>query len=244
MKLSKQEKAARKAAFRAMSPGKKLEHIRTYYRWPILLGLAVLIVLGSVVRRELTKKEPIVYLALVNVSVGTDTERALTEGFLEADGADARRKEVYLYRDLYLSDNADTLNHEYAYASQMKVMGAVQTQKLDLVLMNREGYDLLSRKGYLADLSALPDALGFDRPRQLAALLTENEVILSDNSLEFMLGEAETEEQITQTVPNAISVASLPLFQSAGFDGELYLGLVANSPRAAAAARFAAYLLS
>ena len=151
MKLPEQEKAAQKAAFRAMSPAKKLDHLYTYYKWPILLVLAALIVLGSVLSRELTRKEPVLYLALVNVSVGPDTEEALTDGFLSAIQADARRREVYLYRDLYLSDDADVLNHEYAYASRMKLMGAVQAQKLDLVLMNREGYDLLSRQGYLTD---------------------------------------------------------------------------------------------
>ena len=34
MKLPEQEKAAQKAAFRAMSPAKKLDHLYTYYKWP------------------------------------------------------------------------------------------------------------------------------------------------------------------------------------------------------------------
>ena len=243
MKLTDQEKAAQKAAFRAMSPAKKLDHLYTYYKWPILLALAVLIVLGSVLSRELTRKEPVLYLALVNVSVGPDTEDALTDGFLSAIQADARRREVYLYRDLYLSDDADVLNHEYAYASRMKLMGAVQAQKLDLVVMNREGYDLLSRQGYLTDLSAPAGGDGQVWPQQIAALLTENEVILSDNSLEVMLGEADEEERVTRSVANALSVSSLPLFRDAGFDGELYLGVIANSTRTEAAARFLEYLL-
>ena len=82
MKLSKQEKAARKAAFHSMSPAKKLEHILTYYKWPILLTLILLLVLGSVLRRELSRKEPLLYLALVNVSVGPDTEDCVTTGKL------------------------------------------------------------------------------------------------------------------------------------------------------------------
>ena len=34
MKLSEQEKAAHKAAFRSMRPAEKLEYIYTYYKWP------------------------------------------------------------------------------------------------------------------------------------------------------------------------------------------------------------------
>ena len=243
MKLPEQEKAAQKAAFRAMSPAKKLEHIYTYYKWPILLGLIALAVLLSVLNRELTKKDPVLYLALVNVVVGEDAESALTDGFLAYSQADPRREEVYLYRDLYLSEDADVLDHEYAYASQMKLTGAIQAQKLDVVVMNREAYDIFSAHGYLADLSAPADESGRPWPSQLAPLLTENEVILSDNSLEIMLGEAIEAERVVRSVPNAAAADALPLFQGAGFDGELYIGVVANSPRAGQAAQFLQYLL-
>ena len=231
MKLSPQEKEAQREAFRAMSPEKKAEHIYTYYKWPILLALIALLILGSTLRRQLTKKEPVVYLAAINVSIGEDMEQQLTADFLTAAGYDARRREVYLYRGLYLSDDADTLNHEYAYASKMKLTGAISTQKLDLVLMNREGYDFLSRKGYLLDLRDWTD-------EQSTALLAENEVVLSDNTLEVLLGEAEEEQRVSKTVPNAFEIDSLPLFRNAGFDGNLYLGVIGNSPRLEEAASY------
>ena len=41
MKLPEQEKAAHRAAFRKMSGREKLDHIFTYYKWPILLGLVL-----------------------------------------------------------------------------------------------------------------------------------------------------------------------------------------------------------
>lgn len=230
MKLPEQEKAAYKAAFRAMTPAKKAEHIFTYYKWQIFLGLLLLIILVSILHRKLTQKEPVLYLAVINVALGEDVEKQLTEDFLAEAGFNSRRQEVYLYRDLYLSEDADTLNHEYAYASKMKLTGAISAEKLDLALMNREAYDLLSRQGCLLELSSLPAAL--------SALVTENEVILSDNSLDYLLGNAEEEQLVTETVPNALAIASLPVFQSAGFDGELYLGVIANSPRQENAAAY------
>ena len=36
VKLSEKEKAAHKAAFQAMSPAEKAEHIFTYHKWTIL----------------------------------------------------------------------------------------------------------------------------------------------------------------------------------------------------------------
>ena len=243
MKLSPQEKAAQKAAFHAMSPAKKAEHIYTYYKWPILLVLLALIVLGSVLHRQLTKKDPVLYLAFLNVSVGEDLERQLTADYLTDAGLDASRQEVYLYKDLYISDDADTLNHEFAYASKMKLSGAISAKKLDLVLMNREAYDILSGQGYLLDLSALLQERDPALLETLSPLLAENEVVLSDNTLEVLLGEAEQEQRLTDTVPNAIAVTSRAPFRNAGFDGELYLGVVANSERIKEALQYFGYLV-
>ena len=242
MKFSQKEKAARRAAFQAMSPQKKLDHIFTYYKWPILLGLIALIVLGSVLHRQLTKKEPVLYLAFANVSVGENLENSLTDGFLRFLGADAKKQEVYLYSDLYLSDNADTLNHEYAYASKMKLMGAVTAGKLDLVLMNREAYDLLSRSGYLLELTPSVFADDPELYEALLPLLSANELVLSDNGIEYQLGEAETHDFETVSVQNAMEVTALPLFARAGFPNTVYLGVIANSERLADCIAYISYI--
>ena len=239
MKLTKEQKAAHKAAFRAMSPVEKLDYIVRYYKWPILLAVVCVLILGSAAHRQLTKKEPVIYLALADVVAGEDLENALTEGFLRAEGLNLRRQEVYLYRDLYLSDEADVLNHEYAYASRMKLMGAVQAQKLDVVLMNREAYDLLSAGGYLLDLRALvPDS------DPLRALLAANDVVVSDNAIEWQLNEADSHERVTESVQNGLVLSDCPLFQTAGFEEDVYAGVIANSPRPAEALRYLQYLSS
>ena len=242
MKLSQQEKAAQKAAFRAMSPAKKAEHIFTYYKWPIIFGLLALLVLSSALHRQLTKKEPVLYLAFLNVSAGEDAEAQMTEDYLAAAGLDARRREIYLYRDLYISEDADTLNHEYAYASKMKLSGAISARKLDLVLMNREAYDVLSRNGYLLDLSSLLSEGDPALYADLSPFLRENEVVLSDNSIDYLLGNEEAEVRVAENVSNALDVSAFPLFQNAGFDGEIYLGVIANTSRTDACLSYLAYL--
>ncbi len=243
MKLPEKEKAAQRAAFRAMSPGKKAEHIFTYYKWPILLGLIALAVLGSVVRRELTRKEPILSVAFVNVSFGDGLETGLSEGYLHYIGADPGKTEVTFNRGLYLSDDADVLNHEYAYASQIKIMGALTAESLDLMVMNREAWDFASRRGYLMELTSLLDEMDPRTRDALAPLLAENEVIVSDNTLDYLLGEAEAKERVTRQVPNALAVHSLRLFREAAPDGELYLAAAANSARREEIQRYLQYLV-
>ena len=242
MKLSEEEKAARRAAFQALSRPKKLEHIWLYYRAPILLGLAALLVLGSFVKRELTKKEPLVCLGYINVAVGEDLEQALDAGFVRFVGGDERKQEVEQLKGLYLSQDAATEDHQYAYASRMKLMGAVNAGLLDLVLMNRESYDLLSRGGYLLPLTPelFESAEGL-YPR-LEGLLVSGDVVLSDNSIEYELREAEEREIVTATAVNALDVTGTPLFRSAGFSAPVYLGVIANTKRPAAAVSYIAYL--
>ena len=239
MKLTTEQKAAHKAAFRAMSPAEKLDYIVSYYKWPILLAVILLLILGSTVHRQLTKKEPVLYLALADVVSGEDLAGTLTVGFLRAEGANPKQQEVYLYRDLYLSDEADVLNHEYAYASRMKLMGAIRAQKLDVVLMNREAYDLLSASGYLLNLCELaPDG------DPVRAFLVTNAVVVSDNAIEWQLNEADSHERVTESVQNGLALSDCPLFRTAGFEEDVYAGVIANSPRPAEALRYLQYLSS
>ncbi|MBR0210984.1 MAG: hypothetical protein IJQ46_01180 [Oscillospiraceae bacterium] len=248
MKLSPEEKAARKAAFRAMSPAAKADHILTYYKWPIILGLIALLVAGAALHRKLTERQPVLYTALVNVAVGSDLQAELTDGFLAASDYDANRVQVYLYADLYLSQDADTVNQQYAYASKMKVMGAIEAKKLDVVIMNREGYDLLSSNGYLMELTELlVEKHGLAENGGLAALaapyLTENQVVLSDNLIAYQLNEAESHVVETEDVANGLLLTELPVLQRSGIAEPVYLGVIANSERADAAAAYMQYLL-
>ena len=244
MKLTPEEKAARKAAFRSLSPAKKLEHIYLYYKWPILLWLIALLVLTSVLHRQLTAKEPVLYEALVNVSVGEDLQERLRTGFLQDAGYNPAREDVYWYPDLYLSDDADIMNQEYAYASRIKTMAAIQAQKMDLVLLNRESYDLFSRNGYLLPLS---DALAGADPALIEALdghRVSNTVVLEDNSIEYLLDEAESRRIVSEEAENAIVLTEFPLFADAGLPEPVYLGILPNTPRVPACLRYLVWLCS
>lgn len=242
MSASPQERALRRDAFRKMNAREKLDYIFTYYKLPILLGVIALAVIGSALHRQLTKKEAVLYTAFINVSVGELLEDTLTAQFVAQSDKSARKSEVYLYRDLYLSDDASFVNHEYAYASRLKLLGAINAKKLDLVLMNREGYDILSQNGYLMDLSEL--TAGNEALRQrLASYLTANTVILEDNAIEYNLNEAPSYEAVTEDAVNALEVSDLPIFRAAGFPDAVYLGVIANSARTEWVLRYLDYLL-
>ena len=241
MKLSKQEKAARRAAFQEMDAKDKLDYILTYYKHIILLVLAALILLGSAVHHSLTRKEAVFYLGLINVSIVDDLTFSLNKEYLDKTGTDFRKNEIVLYPGMYLSEDAATENHSYAYASRIKLLGAINSRKLDAVLMNREAYNLLSKSGFLADLSVLLS----DNPtllEQIQPYLTANEVVLSDNRIEYELNEADTREIISESAVNGIDTSAFSLFRHAGFPDPVYLGIIGNSPRIDSVLSFISFL--
>lgn len=235
MKRSPEEIAALRESFRKMDTLHKIEHIYTYHKWTILLVLIALYILGSTAHRQLTKKDVPLYLGLVNVSVGTDLQQTMTEDFLVYQNMDLKKNEVLVYTGLYLSDNPAEEDHQYAYASRMKVMAAVNAKKLDVVLMNGDGYRLLSQSGYLLPLEGLPESL--------IPYLTENEIILESNAIDVQLNTASDYRVVTQTAANGLDVSGFPLFRDAGFDGAVYMGVIANTQHWDAAVTYLQYLL-
>ena len=241
MNLTDAERRENQAALEAMTLPEKLEYVFEYYKFPLVLALIAVVALGSVLYYRLTHKDALLYVACANISVGETLDSAIGEGYARAIGANPRRSEVRLYRNLYLSKDATVQNHEYAYASQLKVMAAMANGQLDVVLMNREAYDIMSAGGYLLPLK---DILGADLRERVSDYLVENTVILEDNDIEHRLDESIPYHAETEAVSNGILISAFPMFAQADFSGDVFLGVVGNSARLDAVLQYIDYLTS
>ena len=144
---------------RSLHGRKRLEQIWTYYKLPIFLVLLAVYAVCYIGYRQATRKNEVLYLAMVNVSAGQQLTEQLTQGFLDQQGL-TQKDDVYLYNGLLLSEEAD---QQYVYASRMKIMGALAADQLDVVLMDAEARDAFLEEGYLADLRNLDPGLA-DQP--------------------------------------------------------------------------------
>lgn len=241
MKLTDRERAENREALAGMTLPQRLDHIFEYYKFPLVLTLIAAVALGSVLYYRLTRKEALLYVGCANISVGETLDRELGEGFTKDIGKNPSKSEVRLYRNLYLSRDATVQNHEYAYASQLKVMAAMANGQLDVLLMNREAYDIMSAGGYLLPLEA---ALGADLDRRVADRLVRNTVILSDNAIEHRLDESIPYRAETEEVANALLISAFGLFARADFSGDVFLGVVGNSARMDAVRQYIDYVTS
>ncbi len=241
MKPTDAERAENREALARMTLLQKLDHIFEYYRFPLVLILIAGIALGSVIYYRMTRKDTLLYLAYANVAVGDILARELEEGFTRCVGADPGKSEVKAYRGLYLSSDPSAQDHQYSYASRLKLMAAMADGQVDVLLMNREAYDILSSGGFLMPLEEMLKR-DSDLYLRVAGHLTENVVILEDNDIEHRLDERIPYRAVTETAANAILVSPFERFERAGFSGDVYLGVIGNSARTDTVLQYIDYL--
>lgn len=242
MKRTEAEKKKLKKAFRNMTLAQKADYLFTYYKLPAFTAVVVLAVIISSVIHAVTKKEPVLYLAFVNTSVGEELDEKMTGGYISHEEYDPKKQEVLVYRDLYIDDDASVENHQYAYASRLKILGAISSKQMDVALMNRDAYQQMSESGLLMPL----DEIKKDYPQQYSLpepYITANTVIIDDNAIEYDLNEADTYEAVTEEVNNAVNVTSFPVFRNADMSGDVYMGIIANTTHPRGSANYIVYLL-
>ena len=231
MKLTPEEKADRRESFRRMNLAGKIDYIFSYYKLALVLILIAVIAAVSLISKAVTHKNVLVYLGIINVAVGEDLQQQLSEAFVLSEDKNPRRNEVYVYSDLYISEDPPQEYHEYSYASRMKMLAAINAKQADVVLLNRESYDLFSRSEYLLDLKELLAQNDPELLQRAEQYLQENDVILKDNVMELRLGTADKYEAEIVRMANGLEVDGLPFFASAGFPEPVYLAVIGNTPR-------------
>ncbi len=222
----------------------KIRYIWDYYKLPILIVCIVLYVIGYSFYRSATKKDVLLYAALVNVSAGDSFKEQIRDDFLSELQGDPKKEKIQLYDNWYLTDDPASEYHQYTYATRMKVLASIDSQELDVVLMNREAFDAFAQNGYLCDLDELLGEKDPDLHEELKASLVENIQILSDNMEEVTLDPSV--EYVSETVeyPMALDLTASPVVGEAGFDAEMYLGIIGNSPRMDRSVEYIRYLFS
>ena len=217
----------------------KLQYIWDYYKLPLFLICVFIYGAGYLIWRNVNVQHPQLYLAYVNLEVGETLDHNLTEGFIDYLHPEEKNSVVLTIRNLALTENLQEVDGSYVYASQVKLLAAVDNQQLDVVLMNQEAFDAFSQNGLLLDLAS------FSKEHSLTGLepyFVDNIEILTDNATEVMTDPTVTYHSETTTYPMGIEITSFPLIQEAGFPDHVFLGIIANTERAGNAASFVNYL--
>ena len=224
---------------------KKIQYIFDYYKLPIVIAAIVLYIIGFSIFKAQTKKEPLLYAALVNVSASQELVDKLSDGFIDSLGPDGAKETMLLAAGWYLTDHPDADTLTYTRASQMKILAGIDAEQLDLVFMDKEAFDAFSQNGYLYDLGALlsdsedfPEALA----EKVRPHLVTNMEIVEDNAKEIALDDSLEYYSVTKEYPMGIDLSEFPLIKNAQFSDKVYLGIISNTPRVENVVRYLGYL--
>ncbi len=211
----------KKEQWKQLDGKQKIQYIWDYYKFPIFVCLIFVYIIGYTIYGHFAKKDTMLYAALVNVSASEQLTAQLSDGFMDFMNTDTSKNDVQLYTGLYLTSNQDDPNHEYTYASRIKIMASIDGEQLDIVLMNKEAFDEFSQNGYLCNLEKLLYDSNPDTFEELKPYLVTN-----------------------TAYPAGLDMSQKGILKKAGFKEPVYLGVIANSPRMKQAVEYINYLYS
>lgn len=236
------EHASEKEKLRRLKGLKKLQYLWDYYKLHFGIGCVILYILGYMLHGYFTQKDPLLYAAFINVVPGEALTEKLSSGFMTSRDLDEKKYEFHLSAGLYLSSDEDNPYHEYTYASRIKILGAIDSKTLDIVLLDQEAYDMFSQNGYLYNMETLLSEADPALYEYCRELLRENIEILEDNAEEAALDSSVCYTAETKKSPTALDISQTPLLKEAGFTEPVYLGVIRNTPRKETAAEYIRYL--
>lgn len=197
----------------------KIIYIWDYYRLKIAFAIIGIAITISIINSVTHNTEKDLYIGFVNVTMGTDLRNYLIE---------STSLEISAYEDLLLADTSTSGNIEYTLASQAKILGAIETNKLDLVILDEDSFAAFSQNGYLWDIK---DYINSNCPSIAGELeeCYEKNIDLTDesNPVEYYSG---------------INLNSNQTVKDAAFNGNIYLAIIKNTERIDSINQYLLYL--
>lgn len=220
----------------------KLQYIWDYYKLPIAIICIATYIVIYIIYGHYTHKDTTLYTALVNVTAGENLTDRLSNDFLQSQNIDTTKNTLNLYSNLYLTSDKDNIYHEYTYASRVKILATIDSEQLDIVIMNKEAFDAFAQNGYLCNLDRL---LAKEEPKlyeKLKPFLVKNISILEDNAMDLIFDDSLTYSAKTEKYSMGLDLSASPAIQEAGFGETIYLGVIKNTPRKDVVMEYIKYL--
>ena len=213
----------KKPDFKAMPPKKKIEYIWDYYRWHIIITIAVVASVISLIHHYVTYVDPLLNVIMINsyADMNYDIHEGFQEFFdqqgCELDIEDA----VSISSNLYFTEE-DTEGTNYQYMQVLMAMIAAGDQ--DLFFGTGDMYLSYAEEGVLMDLSTL---------------LSEETMAKYEDCLIYSTDNGESDPY-----PCAIELTDNEWVKNNGYYGGCYFGIFVNNANQERAVDFAEYLLN
>ena len=133
---------------------KILENIWYYYKIHIIIGIILIIVIYNACGSFFNKKEPILQIAPINLTINSSKQNIFSEDFKKSLKITSSKKEVFIYDSINLSSHSGKkliMNSN----EQLRLTSYSQANSLDIVIMDDDALKYLCNNGFLCDLEKL-----------------------------------------------------------------------------------------
>lgn len=224
------EKAYEKELFSKMTRKEKLEHIFTYYKFPLILGACALFVIGWCLWHFVIHPTPATGLEVCffskynNPDAAAELEVDLNEVLADSLGKKAAQV-------LYLTDFIDDPeNADQEEAIAYKIMGEVAAQNLDIMVVQEDRVAYFATQSYFMPLT---DLFTEEELAKITEALAQKAGIAPEAFTNCYLSSYIDEEKPEAIFPVAINCEYLPAFSRViPLKGDCFLAVISNTERA------------
>lgn len=249
MPLMDEFKEQREAIKNASLPV-KLSYFWSYYKWHTICVVAALIALTIIICDMATKKEDVLFVALLNAAAPTEEQAVIfRENYIDYAGIDYDKYDVRF-------DNNFTLNQtdfaEYTLAASQRLLVYTGAGELDVVIGNSEIFPQQATQSMFRDLREILNAEQLEKYEPYfyyidQAILDEWDRISDEGNIDSEypdMPEPTKPEEMEQPIPVALFVTDCDTLTDAySFPGDyVAIGVVANGPNPENALKFIDYL--
>ena len=126
----------------------RLKYFFHYYKWPVLIGLIVIIFFGTSIFQILSQKDTALQVLMVNGFPNIETEELMTD-FESTITIDTDKEDTLLDASFYINTESPTMYDEQN-AEKLFVMSSAGV--VDVVLVDEAYFQIMAEAGYLLDL--------------------------------------------------------------------------------------------
>lgn len=210
----------KKTDFKTLSGKAKVGYIWDYYKWHIIIVIAVAAFLLSIIYHYATYREPLLNVIMINCNDSMTADDGGFDEFLTAYGYDSARQPVSLNASLHFSDGEYSLSYNDYQVLTMLIAAGGQ----DLFFGTGEVYLDYASEGALLDLSEV-----------LSPELLET---YADNLLYV------TDAESGISYPCAVALTDNAWLKKNNYYDTCYFGIFYQSQNLDASVQFAEFLLN
>lgn len=210
----------KKTDFRSLSNKAKVGYIWDYYRWPIVITIAIAAFVISLAYHYISYKEPLLNVIMFNtLNSYNSTDEGFNE-FLEEYGYDPVEQPVSLSSNLIIQDDNPSASYQDYQALTMMVAAGGQ----DLFFGTGNTFMSYASQGAFIDLRTV---------------LSEETLDAYKDQLIYI-----TDEGSTEPYPCAVNLKNNEWLSKNGYYNECYFGIFFNSEHLDTDKQFAEFLLN